>query len=128
VTRKELKATDQIIISLPKWDRESERPESMLQADSQGALKCEGLNTYIAASACPVVFGEDEDTVILSNSLTADVPAGRTLLFKFGPVKNPISSREQSGFQLLIKDQEGGRVMASQAILKITEPATVDAS
>jgi hypothetical protein len=79
-------------------------------------------------SNCSADLTKTSDSVTLKNFLEEDLPAGKTLSFSVGPVKNPLSGKRWSGFQLIVKDQDGGSVMESDGWLKITQPATIDAS
>jgi len=51
--------TDQIILSIPKWNLKGSEPESMIE-DFKG-LKCAGVNSMISPSLCIAKEGKEFD-------------------------------------------------------------------
>lgn len=81
--------TDQIILSIPKWNLKGSEPESMIE-DFEG-LKCAGVNSMISPSLCIAKEGKEFDQVIIEEAFIDNVYSGETLAFQIGPFHNPIS-------------------------------------
>ena len=104
MTRNDLKQSDMIRITLPKWNPDSAFPESYF--DESKELICEGIFNVKKESKCLFRAGAQFDTITLMSALalqtsdsaeeehlsSMDIPAGSKVSFKVGPMRNPLST------------------------------------
>ena len=140
VTQNDLKPSDIIRITLPKWNPQSAFPESYF--DETEELVCQGIFNVKKKTNCLFRAGTQEDTITLISALvfqtsgaaededlsSMDIPAGSKVSFKVGPVRNPLSTAPVQGIKIETLDLGQGTIQSGSQLLKINEATKLSAA
>lgn len=65
---------------------------------------------------------------MITNPFMRDLNPGITLLFEIGPITNPISTSQQTGYWVEVVDDQGGKVARGMINFKISSAAIISNS
>ena len=145
-TVSDLIPTDNIEVTLPKWNEQSRYKVPFVRDATQ--IYCKGILNTKAEIPCEMKYGADSDTVKLISPLTKLVPvvtigedgeevttmepvtdfiieSGESISFEFGPITNPISTAPVHGFKIMTRDSKNGIIADGRGQLEVFKEANI---
>jgi len=126
-TLSDLKVGDQFQLQIPKLNPYSRFPNPYINYRDVdvGRLECSGVKNVVKFLDCELIRGVEYDILSIKNPVDKDYDALETLVFKFGPVTNPITTSPRQGFLLRTMDKEGGTIAEGFMALQISQQTTI---